>query len=64
MNDKTALERHDSALEEQERRQAGCDLDHFSLIELASRGSVVDKFPKRGAQFPSRCLIRLETAPL
>jgi hypothetical protein len=33
MNEKTALERHDSAPEEQQGRWAGCDLGHIIWLK-------------------------------
>jgi hypothetical protein len=48
MNWKTTLERHDSAPEEQPRRRAGCDWDHFiSLNPQLRRYLPFDHFPQK-----------------
>jgi hypothetical protein len=60
LNEKTALEHHDSVPEEQERRGAGCDLDHFSLIESASRGSGGSQIPGTGRVIPFSLMDSIE----
>jgi hypothetical protein len=59
-----ALERHDSAPEEQYWRSAGCDLDHLDQIQSAADLSSTGLIPEKGARFPFGNTIDRNSEPL